>query len=97
MLETYFSAPKTLRRLRVESVDHTSTRSPMTSNARDTHRQAPFDTSEPRLISAASFSGKGVFWRASISRCLNPFAAIFGVADALTSSAEGLATTPSSE
>jgi hypothetical protein len=43
----------------VESVDHTSTRSPMTWNARDTHRQAPFDTSEPRLISVASFSARG--------------------------------------
>ena len=60
MLETYFSAPKTLRRLRGGISGPTSTRSPLTSNTRDTHRQAPFHTSEPRLISAASFSGEGV-------------------------------------
>src|SRR5215831_3027404 len=44
----------------VESVDHTSTRSQMTSNAMDMPRPAPFDTFVPPPISAASFIGKAV-------------------------------------
>jgi len=44
----------------VESVDHTSTRSLMTSNAMDMPRPAPFDTFVPPPISAASFIGKAV-------------------------------------
>jgi hypothetical protein len=62
MLEKFFSAPKTLRRLRGGiSGPHTSMGSQMTSNATDTRQPAWFDTFEPPLISAASFSGKAMF------------------------------------
>src|SRR5215471_2273085 len=44
----------------VESVDHTSTRSQMTSNAMDMPRPTPCDTFVPPPISAASFIGKAV-------------------------------------
>lgn len=87
MLERYFVALKTLRRLRGELADHISTHLPMISNAMDTHRQALFDTFEQHRISAALFNGKAVFWKTSISTCLNPSAAIFAVAAVLISSA----------
>ncbi len=77
----------------VESVDHTSTRSQMTSNAMDMPRPAPFDTFVPPPISAASFIGKVLVWQTSISIRWIPLVVIFAVADALISSEERLATT----
>ena len=85
MLEKYFSAPKTLGRCARESVDHTSMRLQITSNAMDTRQPAPFDIFEQPPISAASLNGKAVFWRTLISTRLSPSAAIFGVAAALIS------------
>ena len=63
-------------------MDHTSTRSQMSSNATDTRLPAPFDTFEPPLISAASSGVKAVPWRTSIATLLIPLVAIFVGADA---------------
>ena len=74
-------------------MDHTLTRSQMTSNAMDTPRPAPFDTFVLPPILAASFIGKAVVWQTSISKRWIPLVVIFAVADALISSDERLATT----
>ena len=66
MLEKYFSAPKTLRRLRggisgphIDGfADHL--------DVRDMPQRAPFDIFERPPISAVSFSGNAAFCRTSI-------------------------------
>ena len=50
MLEKYFSAPKTLRRLRTGLVDSTSMVSPILSKARVTQRRVLFVTCAMRRI-----------------------------------------------
>ena len=98
MLEKYFSAPKTLRRLRGGiSGPH------IDAFADDLEREGYAPSSAVRYIRAAVSSRllRSAERRCSEGHrsrpCLIPFAAIFGVADALISSAERLAITPSSE
>ena len=85
MLEKFFSAPKTLRRLRGGiSGPH------IDAFADDLEREgyawpAPFDTFEPPPISAASFNGEAAFWQTSISTRFMLLLAISAVADALIS------------
>ena len=62
MLEKYFSAPKTLRRLRSGISGPHIDAFAVTSNATDTPQPAPFDTFEPLPTSAATFSGEVAFW-----------------------------------
>ena len=97
MLETYFSAPKTLRRLRGGiSGPH------IDAFADDLEREGYAPSSSVRYIRAASHLGcfvqrKGGVLKEIDLTMLDSLAAIFGVADALISSAERSAITPSSE
>lgn len=88
MLETYFSAPKTLRRLRSGI-----SRAHIDLERDGSARPAPCDTFVPLPISAVLFIGKAAVWQTSISRCLIALVVIFAVADALISNEERLATT----
>ena len=97
MLEKYFSAPKTLRRLRGGiSGPH------IDAFADDLEREGYAPASAVRYLRAAAHLGcfvqrKGGVLKDIDLNCWIPLAAIFAVADALISSAERLATTPSSE
>jgi hypothetical protein len=92
-----FPRPKRYGVCAVESVDHTSTDLQITSNARDTHRPAPFDIFDRPLISAVLFTGNAAFWRTSISTHLLPSVSIFAAADVPISSEERLVITRISE
>ena len=63
MLEKYFPRPRRCGACAVESVDHTSMRLQMISNATDTPQPAPFDTFELPPISVASLNGAAMFCR----------------------------------
>src|ERR1700756_3139085 len=97
MLETYFSAPKTLRRLR-DGI----TGPHIDAFADDLEREGYAPASAVRYIRAAAHLGcfvqrKGGVLKTSTSNCLVPLPDIFGVADVLISSAERSATTHSLE
>jgi hypothetical protein len=68
MLEKYFCAPKTLRRLR-GGISGPHIDAFADDLERDRYAQpAPFDTFELPFISAASFTGKAMFCRTSIPK-----------------------------
>jgi hypothetical protein len=94
MLEKYFVAPKTLRRLRGGISGRTSTHLRMISNGADTHGQALLATFEEPPISAASYNEKVRLLRISISSFSMPSDAISVVADVLVSNAENQLSRP---